>query len=206
MTGLQRLVVAAALAAFVQAGPALAGYKLMAKGQEAIIAKSTLLVTPDTDWNRLGSRIGRYAESWTLDGLSLNDVTFYAGIGEGETLFREVNKKESPLPRFSATMLPTDIAQIFEGSYRIANKTSLFSIDSIEPATFAGAQGVRFTYSFTVQGEEVRRHGEATGAIISGRLYLITYEGPALHYFARDIDRFRAIVAQARVTTATARR
>lgn len=192
------IILAAAAVALAPAAPALAGYKLMPKSKEALIAKTTFAVTPDADWNRLGSRVGRFAESWTLDGLSLNDVTFYAGIANNTTLFKEVNKKETPLPRFNATMLAPDIAQLFEASYRVANKTSLFTVDSIQPATFAGKPGVHFTYTFTVQDEEVRRQGQATGAIIDKKLYLITYEAPVIHYYNRDLARYQALVSSAK--------
>lgn len=188
-----------AVATALISAPAMAGFKLMAAGKPVLVAKSVLSVTPDVAWNRLGARPGRNAESWTLDGLTLNDLTFYGGIMDDSTLFREVNKKESPLPRFSKTMLAPDIAQLFESSYRLANQTSLMKIESIEPATFSGAAGFRFRYSFTRQGEEVRRNGEATGAVIGGKLYMISYEAPVIHYYDRDIASYRALVASAKV-------
>jgi hypothetical protein len=186
-------------AALVSAGPAFAAYKYMAKGKTVAVGKSELVVTPPIDWNKLPGRIGRNAESWTLDGLPLNDVTFYGGIGDNQTLFREVDKKNKPLPRFSATMLTTDVADLLEGSYRIALGTPLFEVTSIEPATFAGQAGFRFTYSFTATGDEVKRQGEALGAIIDKRLFLATYEAPAMYYFAKDADKFRALAASAMI-------
>lgn len=194
-----------AAAAMLSAVPALAGYKLMPAGQEAQVSKSTLSFTPERDWNRLTSRVGRNAESWTLDGLTLNDVTFYGGIADNQTLFREVNKTEKPLPRFSKTMLMPDVASLFEGSYRVANGTSLFTVDAMEPAVFAGQPGFRFTYSFTVQADEVRRKGEAYGAIVDGRLYMATYEAPVILYFDRDVDAFRKLVGSARFVAAKRR-
>lgn len=181
------------------AAPASAGFKLMPTGKAQPVGKLGLSVTPPNDWNRLGSKIGRNAESWTLDGLSLNDLSFYAGIEEGRTLFREVDKKNRPLPKFTASMLPTDIVSLFEGSYRVAAGTSLFEIGKVEPTTFAGKPGVHFTYSFVQQGEEVRRNGEGTGAIIGGKLYLITFEAPVIHYFDRDIAQYHTLVGTARV-------
>ncbi len=179
--------------------PAWAGYKLMPAGTAEAVGKLGLSVTPDSDWNRLWSKIGRNAESWTFDGLSLNDLSFYAGIEDGRTLFREIDKKNRPLPKFAASMLPTDIVAMFEGSYRVAAGTSLFTIGTVEPVSFAGHPGVHFTYSFTQQDEEVKRNGEGTGAIIGGKLYLITFEAPALHYFDRDLAHYHAVIASARV-------
>lgn len=189
----------AGAAALLVATPAMAGFKLMPAGQSQLIRKSALSVTPGVAWNRLGARLGRNAEAWTLDGHSLNDLIFYTAIPAGQTLFREVDKKNKPLPKFDAKMLAPDVAALFESSYRIAGSTSLFSIDSIEPATFAGKPGFRFTYSFTVQDEEVRRAGEATGAIVNGQLYMITFEAPKIHYFDRNVADYRAVVASAKI-------
>ena len=191
-----------AAAMMVAVAPAYAGFKLMPANQPVFVAASGLNVTPAEDWNRLGKRDGANAESWTLDGMSLNDLTFYGGVPHGATLFREVNKTERPLPRFQSSMLLPDIAQLFENSYRIARNTSLFSIDAIEPGSFAGHDGFRFTYSFAVQGEEVKRKGEAVGAIVGQKLYMISYETPVIHYFDRDLEAFRRLAATARIMKA----
>jgi hypothetical protein len=169
---------------------------LKAAGVPVTVAKSTLTVTPDQGWSK-GARPGRLSEAWTLDGLTVNELTFYGGILDNTTLFREVDKTNAPLPRFSKTMLLPDVAQLFESSYRVALGTSLMKIDSIEPATFAGQPGFKFTYSFTIQNEEVKRKGEARGAIIADRLYMITFEAPRIHYFDRDLGSFRKIADSA---------
>lgn len=196
---MRKVLTIAGAAALLVSAPAMAGFKLMPAGQPQLIRKSPLTVTPGIAWNRLGPRLGRNAEAWTLDGNSLNDLIFYTAIPAGATLFREVDKKNKPLPKFDGKMLAPDVAAMFESSYRIANSTSLFSVDSIEPATFAGKSGFRFTYSFTVQNEEVKRSGEATGAIVNGQLYLITYEAPKIHYYDRNIADYRAVVASAKI-------
>lgn len=193
-----KMWLSAAAAAALIAAPAWA-YKLVRHGQAVTVAKSTLTVTPGIDWNRMQSRPGRDAEAWTLDGLGLNEVTFYGGVENNRTLFREVDKRDRPLPRFSSTMLPPDIVQLFESSYRIAGGTALYATESAEAATFAGAPGFRFTYSFTLLGEDVRRRGEATGAIIGGKLWLITFEAPAIFYYDRSLTDYRALVASARL-------
>lgn len=196
MTMKQWLMGAAVLA---MATPAGAGYKLMQRGVPETVRSSALVVTPTIDWNRLGAKVGRNAEAWTLDGQSLNEVTFYAGIGDGQTLFKDKAKKTKPLPRFSAAMLVPEIVQLFESSYRVAAGTPLFSVDRVEPATFLGRQGFRFRYSFTVQDEEVRRTGEASGAVVDGKLYMIAFEAPSLHYFDRDVAAYQALVASAKL-------
>ncbi len=94
-------------------------------------------------------------------------------------------------------MLPTDITRLFESSYRIAIGTALMSIDSQAPAMFAGTRGVRFTYSFTIEDEAVKRSGIGEAAIINGKLYMITFEAPVLHYFDAGLPGYRAVIASA---------
>jgi len=177
--------------------PLLAGFTLEATGQAVAVAKSGLNVTPSQDWNGLGRRLGRNAESWTRDGLTLNDVTFYGGISNDETLFKDRAKKDKPLPHFSATMLAPDVAQLFEQTYRLVNDTPIFKIDGMEPATFMGKQGFRFSYSFTSQTDEVNRKGEANGAIIDNKLYMITYEAPVIYFYDTSLQPYRKLVESA---------
>ncbi|MDF0489517.1 hypothetical protein PX554_15375 [Sphingomonas sp. H39-1-10] len=192
-----------ALTALLLSGaPAHAGNTLIAKAQAVAVAKSALTITPDREWNKMGARPGRNSETWTLDGDGLNDVTFYGGIETDRTLFREVNRRVKPLPRFSATMLLTDIPALLENSYLIALATPLMTIESVAPCTFAGAKGVTFTYRFTRPDEEVRRKGEGYAAIIAGKLYMATFEAPDIYYYDRDIAGFRALAASARIGAA----
>jgi hypothetical protein len=187
-----------AIIGLASVSPALAqSSRLKAAGVATAVAKSPLTVTPDKAWNKAG-RPGRLSESWTLDGLTINELTFYGGIVDGKTLFREVDKVNAPLPKFSKTMLAPDIATLLESSYRVALGTSLMQIESIEPATFAGTQGFQFTYSFAVQ-DEVKRRGIARGAVIGDKLFLVTYEAPRIHYFERDKDSFDKIASSARL-------
>ncbi|AEG48273.1 hypothetical protein Sphch_0578 [Sphingobium chlorophenolicum L-1] len=188
----------AVICAAFSAQPLMAGNALMPPGTSVAVAKSTLTVTPEREWNRLSARPGRNSETWTLDGDDLNGLNFYS-IESGRTLFREVSKKTKPLPRFSSTMLLTDIPALLENSYRIALGTTLFSMTHAEPAPFLGERGVRFSYSFRKQMEDVSRSGEAVGAIVKGRLYLVTFDAPAILYFDRDVAGFRQIVSSARL-------
>jgi hypothetical protein len=197
----KKVLIAAALSMAV-AAPALAGNRLMPANTPARIANSALSVTPGRDWNRLSARPGRAGEVWTLDSDTLNNVTYYAGVEADRTLMREVDRRNRPLPRFSSTMLLADVPTLLENSYRVGRSVTVFSMDQVEPAQFAGQSGVRFNYSYTSE-DEVRRRGEAYGAIVGGRLYLVTFEAPQIHFFDASIDAFRQLVA---TSTITARR
>lgn len=62
------------------AQPALASNTLITAQTPVAVAKSSMTVTPDREWNKMGARPGRNSESWTIDGDGLNEVNFYGGI------------------------------------------------------------------------------------------------------------------------------
>lgn len=210
MTSKRKWIVALAALALLAPVGAHAGYKLVPAKATFTVATpaspASLAVVPSQDWNQLSTRPGKAAQAWTIDGMSLNEVAFFVGIADDQALLKEINKTDKPLPRFSSTMLAPDVAQLFEQTYRLVTDTSLFAIDSIEPAPFAGHDGFRFTYHYAVKDEEVKRKGEAAGAIVDGKLYLITYAAPALHYYDRDLAAYRAIVESATIGAAVRRR
>jgi len=188
----QLIIVAGLLAS---AGAAHAGNRLMEANMPAQVAGGAYNVSPSQAWNKLGARPGRGAEVWTLDGPGLNEITFYGAIQTDRPIFRERNRREHPLPRFSSTMLLTDIPTLLENSYRAGLGVRVYTTDRMEPTRFGGRDGVRFEYSFTAD-DEVRRRGEGYGAIVNGRLYLITFEAPVIHYFGASIEAYRQLVGR----------
>lgn len=185
-------VVLALLAA--TASPCLAN-SLVGPGQRSGIAKSRISATPAGEWNKLSLRQGENVEIWTLDGDSLNKVTFFGGVPAGQPLLRERDKKNSPLPKVAANMLVTDIPTLLETTYRSQFAVTQMTIDTQAPAVLDGHRGIRFTYSFTKADDEVRRKGEAVGAMVNGQLYLVSYEAPEIYFFDKDVEKFKALAA-----------
>ncbi|MEA3032149.1 MAG: hypothetical protein QOH86_165 [Sphingomonadales bacterium] len=190
---------ALAAVALVAAPVAAANWAVIGPSQSVTVAGSTMTVTPRTAWNKATHKIGPKAEAWTQDGFTLNELDFMAGIAPGEALVKERNKKDKPLPRFSASMTPPDIVQMFEATDRILLNTSLFEVDKVEPAKLGSRDGFRFEYHYVVQDDEVRRKGEARAAVVGGKLYMIKYSAPAIHYYDTGIDEVRAIMDGARL-------
>lgn len=183
-----------ATATFTAAPPACAN-SLISPGTRSGIAHSKLSAKPAGEWNRLSRDDGKGVELWTIDGDALNKVSFYGGIANGKPLLREIDKKHQPLPKVTGTMLMTDIPTLLESTYRSQGAVDQMSIDGQEPAMLAGHKAIRFTYSFTRADDEVRRKGEGVGALIDGKLYLVTYEAPAIHFFEKDIEKYRQLAA-----------
>lgn len=175
-------------------------WKFIKAGETVKLKKSGMLVTPPQDWNKDGSRPGKKAESWTLDGYSLNHLTFFGGIKTGDTLYKDRRKKEQPLPAFDSSMLIPDIVQWVEANKRLVFGTALFEVQSVEPAQFAGHSGFRFKYTYVTSDDDLKKRGDAVGAMIDGQLYLIDYVGADLHYFERDLGQFETIVTSVQLT------
>lgn len=167
-------------------------HKLREKGNTVDVADSDVVVTPPRDWNRLNGKIGKRTETWTLDGEQLNDVTFFGGIEAGDPLVKERNKKHDPLPKFTSSTLLIEVPELLEGTYRTYKDLAAFQIFSVEPGQFLGSEGVHFTYEYT-DLDQLTRKGEARAAIIEGRLFMLTFDAPRLHYFDRTVGDFRAL-------------
>lgn len=195
---MNKSILAFTLAIFATA-PLAAKWTLKPEGARVAVAKSGLTVVPGAGWNSWSFRPGKKAELWSYDGPVLNQIEFIGGVASGEPLARERNKKDKPLPKFNPKMLPTDIAQAYEQTQRIVSQSPDFTVEAMEPVTFAGHPGIKFTYRYTRPEEELTRRGEARGAIIGGKLYMISYAAPAVHYFDAHLTKAQAIMDSAKV-------
>jgi hypothetical protein len=191
------LALLALLSVALHAPPA-GAHKLRQQGLAVTVADSGMTVTPPRDWNRLGGKPGKNAETWTLDGAQLNDLTFYGGIEPGKPLVKERHKKKDPLPKFGKATLLVELPELLEGTYRSYKKIGAFQLTSTSPARFLGQDGVHFTYEYTDE-DQITRKGEATAAIVGGKLYMVSFDAPRLHYFDMAIGGVRALVATARL-------
>jgi hypothetical protein len=197
---MSRLIAALAVTLIVALLPSAAmAHKLREQGVAVSIANSPLTVTPGRDWNRLDGNVGKHTETWTLDGGQLNDLTFFAGIEPGKPLVRERSKKREPLPKFGAGTLLVELPELFEATYRTAKQIADFRVTDVQPTRFLGQDGVMFTYEYVDQ-DQLTRKGEAHAAIVAGRLYMIGFDAPRLHYFERNIGDFHRIVQSARMS------
>jgi hypothetical protein len=155
-------------------------------------------VTPPRDWNRLSNKPGKFAETWTLDGEQLNDVTFFNGVAPGLPLVKERDKKKQPLPKFTAETLLVEIPELVEGTYRAYKQIGEFKVTGSKPGRYLGSKGVEFTYEYT-DGDQIRRIGEAHAAIINKKLYMATFDAPKIHFFQRSLADYRALIASAKI-------
>lgn len=184
------------------AAPA-AAWKLIKPATPVAVAKKSMTVTPGIEWNQ--SEIfkpSQYGEMWTLDGMQLNDITFFGAVPHGKPMVREVDKKKAPLPKFDKTMLLVDIPAMYETTVRAYLGTSLFSIDKSYPAKMGGHDAIHFEFSRSTS-DNLARKGEGRATIVDGKLYMIVWDAAKLHYFDKDIAEARRIMDSATFTVPT---
>ncbi len=192
------IVGAALVLAALPVTPVLAGWKLVEHNVATAVAKTALTVTASEDWNRSSTRPIKQSELWTLDGLRLNELYFVAGLLPGESLYKDADKKDHPLPKLSGTAQLSEIPEFFESSNRVALGTSAFQITGVQPSSFSGHDGVKFTYEYSVAGSALPRKGVAVGTVVNHQLYLISFTAPAIFYFDRDQAKAEAIMTSAK--------
>ena len=184
-----------ALAVFASlAAPAVASWAVMKSDAEVKVAKGAMTVKPTAEWNRSSLRPSRRSEAWTRDGVNLNELTFFGGISDGESILWQGYMTAEKLPKFRPDMLPTDIAEMFEATNRMVLQSPVFKMGKVEPAKLGTHGGVRFSYSYSAQAEDIERRGEAVAAIVEGKLYIVNFVAPSLHYFDASIGEVRTMV------------
>ena len=137
-------------------------------------------VRSDGGWNRIdGDSSADATEVWTAEGVTLDMLLFYDGS----------------VPGWRPGMLPHDIVELYESL--VARDGGAFRLERLVPARFGEAQGFLFEHSTTApSGLELR--GRAYGTLVDGRLYLMSYTAPALHFYAKHLPRVEALAASAR--------
>lgn len=195
---IRKIVAALSLLPLIVAVTPAQAHKLRKQGNAVTVAESGITVTPSRDWNQLSANIGKNTETWTVDGEQLNDITFYGGIASGKPLVKERHKKRDPLPKFSSDTLLIEVPELLERTYRTYKNSGSFAMSSIEPARFLDHDGVFFNYEYTDE-DQLTRKGEARAAIISGKLYMITFDAPRLSYYGKLVGDFRALADTAKI-------
>ena len=175
--------------------PLKAEWTALVSNEQLPVAGKSMKVQPMAGWNRSSAKPSSRSERWTRDGLALNELTFFADVRDGEALYFKPLMAEKDLPKFRSAMLPTEIVELFENSNRMILASSVFTIGKVEPASLGNHPGVRFSYEYAAPDEGLSRKGEGVAAVVDGRLYLVNFVAPAIHYFDRDISEIRQMIS-----------
>lgn len=170
-------------------------FAMVRVGPGTVTVRDALSVTSDGGWNRIDLPGRAAGESWTSDGLTLDLLTFFVGLKEGEPLAPAPRGSARKPALFRASMLANEIVELFEEA--ATQDGSTFKLERLAPAPFAGAQGFRFEFSMLRKSDDVALRGIAWGAVVKERLYLVAFRAPRLHFFAKHAPRAEATARSA---------
>lgn len=193
MINLQRLTLTALLG-LAACAPT---YTLITAAPVAV-ARNTIHVTPGTTWNKAPRTPLDVAweENWTQNGPRLDAITFIGGLPDGQAVAKQRRKSNAQVPVFHATMSPQDLTSMIESYHRLRAGATVFETKGVVPITFVGKPGFAFDYAFVGQ-DQVKRFGRSVVAIDGGKLYMMTLDATALHYFNVARPEFDAMTASA---------
>jgi hypothetical protein len=132
---------------------------------------------------------------WTRNGTGLDELGFYTGIKDGQSLFRVPGLRIGDMPVYRARMTPNDIQDLVIASL-VKKKMQNVRTGSLRPCPFGSAQG--FCFDLTLANEEgLEMRGRAIACARNGVLDLMVFTAPAQFYFAEvspAVDRIFASV------------
>ncbi len=155
-----------------------------------------LVVTLDSAWNQV-NLLGP-AQTWTMEGLPVDQLLLYSGLKDGEAIHAErvggtgAQKKSF---KFRSSMQPDEITALFEGM--LTRDGSRFKLSKLEPVTFGGNKGFRFEYSLIRKLDNVQLAGLGYGTVSKGELFAIVYMAPRLAFFPRHVAKVEQIARSA---------
>lgn len=148
----------------------------------------------DGPWNRINAPGIGPAETWTMEGLPVDQLLLYSGIRDGDLMHAPVGGKQKEF-RFRATMQPDEIVALFEGMF--TRDGSRFQLRKLEPSRFGGLKGFRFEFDLIRRVDSVHLSGVGYGAVSKGEFFGMLYMAPRLAFFPRHAARVERIAQSA---------
>jgi hypothetical protein len=158
---------------------------------------SFAVTTPAAVWNEVpGAHASGGLPTWTVDGVTLNSLSFVSGVEDGNPLVEA--DSEARYPVFHADMLPNDIVELVQSTCAKLFDATITAGGELKPLTIAGQPGFEVTFEF-VTGDEVIRRAFAGGTVKDGQLQLVLYQAARMHYFQKDLQHARDLIVTARL-------
>ncbi len=162
------------------------------------VSKGSLNVTTAIPWNKVPLVGGiKQEERWTLNGPSLDSVTFVAGVEDGDQIVKQRKKADRQVPAFSATMTPPELVSMIESYYAIIGAIN-YNTTNVMPAEFLGGSGMQIDYQFT-GADDVKRRGRTMLVVLAGKLYMMSALGAELHYYDAFLPEFESMARSATI-------
>ena len=164
------------------------------------VSRGRLTVTTTIAWNRTPKYATRIAneESWTLNGPTLDEIIFIAGLRGGNDFFKRSNNDDRKIPSFNVSMTQSEMQLMTESYFRYKYGADKFEITGMKPTQFLGGRGTQIEFRYVgLRGE--KRKGRSTMIICDDELFQIIVHGTELHYFDAVLPELEAIVRSAKM-------
>jgi hypothetical protein len=154
-------------------------------------------------WNKVSPPGSRQPyDVWTQEGIFLDELRFWAAVKPGETMVvpppvRATDQKAPRVPTFASNMSADQLVNLFETIYAVDG--SLVKVTKVEPAPFAGDNGIRFEFTVVRKRDDVQLLGEGWVRVHKGELYAATFVAPKLSFYSRLAPKAEAVVRTAYV-------
>ena len=168
------------------------------------VGDGSMIVSAPRPWNRhrpITFEDVRQVEDWTLNGVSLDAISFVTGLKDGKSLIRQRRSTSQQVPIFRSNMTAPEVAGMIESLYRVRGGSVDFKTLGLQPRPFLGANGFQLDYEH-LDDDELWRRGRAVGAVIGGRLYLILIDAARSHYWDAALPDYEALVTSAELRRA----
>lgn len=149
-------------------------------------------------WNQFERGVGDNVKTWTRDGLYIDALRFFPGIGDGKEV-AEFNVQQEGQAKliFKSIMSERAIIGLFEQYF--SRDGSVFTTTSIAPAKFIQTDGIRFEFELIRKADGVRLTGTGWFAKTDSKLYAVVFTAPKLGFYQNQIPDVVNMAGTARV-------
>lgn len=168
------------------------------------LVNSRLSVKLPEAWNKINvPGVQQPYESWTQEGITLDQLRIWAGIRPGQTMMvapassATGGQKAPRVPTFTGSMPSDQLVGLFETLFSADG--SLFVLNKVEPSTFAGERGIRFEFSLTRKSDGLQMLGTGWVSVRRDELFAMTFVAPKLSFFPRLAPKVDALVKTAQI-------
>lgn len=173
------------------------------------VVNERLAVQLTQAWNKVSDPwdVDPY-DTWTQEGIPLDHLRIWGGVRPGQPLMtkpavfsRAPDAREPRVPTFRQGLTPDKLVSLFEALYANAGTVT---VTRVEPASFAGQQGVRFEFTLERRRDDLSMRGVGWVAVrpdptYGEELYAATFVAPKLSFYQRLLPMAEEVVKTARI-------
>jgi hypothetical protein len=152
--------------------------------------------TSNEGWNKLSVSFGP-AQQWTREGIYLDQLLIYPGALSGQPIHPIPPGFKLKPVLFNANMQPDQLVDMFKSIYALdGSDVKLIKTDA---ADWVGRKAVKFEFSKTRKGDNVKLLGVGYAVVENGKLYSMVYAAPRLAFFPRELQGVEQMIASAKL-------